>query len=278
MTCTCSPVSGPAFDCPEHGADSLERLSYAELRAKVAALEAEVERLTMTDESQRGALTLVLTEHRVWVEALEAALDQADAIEPHGSDEWVTSGESMRATVLRVIRDAVARVDAPTIEARVREAEAEVERLRGVAEYSASQCESLAGRLRLAWDRLDAVRALADEWEREFGEGTEAWRVFGPQTVSVPFAVKSIRRALGSDATASEPTVERITDDNGDELERGADSDATHQPQPTSEATRVQAWRDGCQCRGGPHGGFTCDRCSGRQQGVDRTDTPGGQR
>ena len=40
------------------------------------------------------------------------------------------------------------------------------------------------------------VEALADEWERLAGAESEAWRVFGPQTLSVPFAVEQVRAAL----------------------------------------------------------------------------------
>lgn len=42
------------------------------------------------------------------------------------------------------------------------------------------------------------VRAhdLASEWELSAGPASKAWKVLGPQKVSVPFAVKSIRVAL----------------------------------------------------------------------------------
>lgn len=37
---------------------------------------------------------------------------------------------------------------------------------------------------------------LASEWELHAGPDSDAWKVLGPQKVSVPFAVKSIRAAL----------------------------------------------------------------------------------
>jgi hypothetical protein len=40
------------------------------------------------------------------------------------------------------------------------------------------------------------VKSLADEWETNAGPDSRAWEVYGPQNVSVPFAVKSIRDAI----------------------------------------------------------------------------------
>jgi hypothetical protein len=51
-------------------------------------------------------------------------------------------------------------------------------------------------RARDAEARLEAVKALADEWERKAGPESEAWAVYGPQKVRVPFAVEKIRAAL----------------------------------------------------------------------------------
>ena len=45
-------------------------------------------------------------------------------------------------------------------------------------------------------DAIDRVEALTTEWETKAGPGSKAWEVYGPQNVSVPFAVKSIRAAL----------------------------------------------------------------------------------
>ena len=43
----------------------------------------------------------------------------------------------------------------------------------------------------------EAVEGLADRWAG-YGEGSEAWRVFGPQVLSVPFAVDELRAALAA--------------------------------------------------------------------------------
>jgi hypothetical protein len=64
-------------------------------------------------------------------------------------------------------------------------------------------CRAQRDRAKL-YAALDAVEALADEWETLAGPGTEADRVFGRQGISVEFAVKkiraAIREALGEDA------------------------------------------------------------------------------
>jgi hypothetical protein len=44
-----------------------------------------------------------------------------------------------------------------------------------------------------------AVSELVDEWEQNAGEDSAAWRVYGPQSLSVPFAVDSIRAALATE-------------------------------------------------------------------------------
>lgn len=49
--------------------------------------------------------------------------------------------------------------------------------------------------------KVDAVLALADEWEIKAGPGSKAEEVFGPQKVSVVYAVQSIREAVGGDNT-----------------------------------------------------------------------------
>lgn len=36
-----------------------------------------------------------------------------------------------------------------------------------------------------------------------------------------------------------------------------------HRAARSTLAELAQEWRDGCTCRGGPHGGYTCPRCSG---------------
>ena len=43
---------------------------------------------------------------------------------------------------------------------------------------------------------LEAIAELTDGWEMNAGPGTRAAEVFGPQQVSVEFAVRSIRAAL----------------------------------------------------------------------------------
>lgn len=84
------------------------------------------------------------------------------------------------------------------------------------------------------------------------------------------------------------PTVERITDGNGDEMERGADTDAeaADQPHPESEAGEFPCCTHcGSDIEHGLHPDSHITPCrlcaaahSARQQGEDRTDTPGGQR
>lgn len=43
---------------------------------------------------------------------------------------------------------------------------------------------------------LDAVLALADEWESQAGKDSNAHRVWGEQVVSVEFAVEKFRAAV----------------------------------------------------------------------------------
>lgn len=57
------------------------------------------------------------------------------------------------------------------------------------------------------------VQRLADTWEKDAGEDSAAWAAYGPQTVSVPFAVKSIRDALVVDRQdATDPRVTALRD------------------------------------------------------------------
>lgn len=58
----------------------------------------------------------------------------------------------------------------------------------------------LLAELRKAQDKLARVEGVCDEWEMNAGPGTRAAEVYGPQKVSVEFAVKSIRAAV-ADAT-----------------------------------------------------------------------------
>jgi hypothetical protein len=56
----------------------------------------------------------------------------------------------------------------------------------------------LLAELRKAREALGRVDALADKWEAGYGPGTRKAEVFGPQKVSIEFAVKSIRAAVAA--------------------------------------------------------------------------------
>lgn len=45
--------------------------------------------------------------------------------------------------------------------------------------------------------KLREIKDLLDMWERLAGPESNAWEAFGPQVVSVPFALEQIRRILG---------------------------------------------------------------------------------
>jgi hypothetical protein len=60
--------------------------------------------------------------------------------------------------------------------------------------------------------RLAKVEALADDWERRGGMKSRAWRVLGPQSLSVPFVVASLRAALSGDPEGSAMHTARIID------------------------------------------------------------------
>ena len=68
--------------------------------------------------------------------------------------------------------------------------------------------EKYLARALAAEDRLAAVKALADKWEADAGPDSQAWKVFGPQVVSVPFAVEQIRSAL--DLPINRPEVPEV--------------------------------------------------------------------
>lgn len=91
-------------------------------------------------------------------------------------------------------------------------AQAENERLATalVAEHDAfremdERCESAEADLAAARSalaaaetRIEKALALLDEWQTKAGPESSVWEVFGPQSVSVPFAVESVRAALAA--------------------------------------------------------------------------------
>ena len=99
-----------------------------------AQVEAAVSVVRARLEASQGALSDLLTEHRVWVEALTDAMDRAAQIQPQGDERWVESGVAMRTTVLREVQAALDAVDAPTIEARAKLAESAEADLRALRE------------------------------------------------------------------------------------------------------------------------------------------------
>lgn len=56
--------------------------------------------------------------------------------------------------------------------------------------------EVVAARIEELEVAVARVLALASEWEFGAGPDSRAWAVLGPQKVSVPFAVRSIRDAV----------------------------------------------------------------------------------
>lgn len=169
---------------------------------------------------------------------------------------------------------------------RAEAAEAEVERLHRRETEMAMLASEHEDRAEAAEARLDAVRALHSGFHQcirgRWWAVDDAYR----GSIATVGPCETLR-ALDSD----EPYVERITDANGDETERGADSDATaseDQPQPTSEAPRRAMQRAAdlvpCPDCGGDRlrADFTTSpTCHApfpaRQQGEDRTDTSTGR-
>ena len=63
-------------------------------------------------------------------------------------------------------------------------------------DYSQRDVPALLALVRDQQAKLDRVAALADGWESNAGTHSESARVFGPQKLSVNFAVDTIRDAL----------------------------------------------------------------------------------
>lgn len=62
-------------------------------------------------------------------------------------------------------------------------------------------------------DGARAVRTLLDTWEAEAGENSQAWEALGPQVMSVPFVVKTIRAVLdGKPTPALVAEADRLTE------------------------------------------------------------------
>jgi len=76
----------------------------------------------------------------------------------------------------------------------------QADRVAGAAVIKAHAAEAETAALRAR------IEALADEWEQKAGEGSEAWRVFGAQVVSVPFMVSTLRALAGAPAVTPTET------------------------------------------------------------------------
>lgn len=77
--------------------------------------------------------------------------------------------------------------------------EADWNRERDRRQAAEAEVERLTERAEAAEAALARVEALAEEWERKAGPESNAWSAYGPQSVSVPFAVQQIRAAMQSE-------------------------------------------------------------------------------
>lgn len=54
----------------------------------------------------------------------------------------------------------------------------------------------ITGNIERLTNAIEAVLAMADEWEAKYGPGSDAEKVLGPQKVSIKFAVSQLRAAV----------------------------------------------------------------------------------
>jgi hypothetical protein len=66
----------------------------------------------------------------------------------------------------------------------------------GAVMEALARAEAAEAREQALGQTVARVEALVDEWEERAGEQSSAWRAFGPQVLTVPFAVVSLRAAL----------------------------------------------------------------------------------
>lgn len=140
-------------------------------------------------------------------EALLTRIDeQAEEIK-RLKDELETRQAQLRETGAALLDESCLRINAQRDLKRVvaerDKAREDCGHQRATAEYLRSELSNWiklkradADALAIEQERVQRVRALADEWESEYGPGSKKAEVFGPQSVTIETAVRLIRVSL----------------------------------------------------------------------------------